>query len=106
VTYRSNPFISPALDGDENPTDAEAQVLIAQNKFWQQSRQKKRQQFFKQIAAGFVLASTIVASVGLVSYQSITGLLKNSKQVTHSQMVLTKLEKLMSQIKGSPGMLG
>jgi len=99
VTYRIDSSISPGLDGLEFPTGAEAMALIAQNKFWQQNLQKKRQGFFKQIAAGFVLASAIVAGVGLVSYRSITGLINTSNQVMHSQTVLNNLENLVSQIK-------
>ena len=57
---------------------------------------KKHQRFFKQIAAGFVLASAILAGVGVVSYRSMTRLIKTSNQVTHSQEVINKLENVLT----------
>jgi len=65
----------------------------------QKSLQNKRQRFFQHIAAGFMLASAILAGVGAFSYRSMTELIKTSNQVTHSQEVINHLEDVLSQMK-------
>lgn len=63
------------------------------------SLQKTRQQFFKQIAGGFGLASLILVLIGVVSYQSIRGLVTNSAQVAKTQVKMHALEELFSYTK-------
>ena len=69
--------------------------------------QKKHQQFFIQIAAGFILVLAILAGTGLISSQSMNELIKNSSQVTQSQEVLESLEKVLNQMTDAEtGQLG
>jgi PAS domain S-box-containing protein len=60
---------------------------------------KRRRQFFKRIAGGLAMASAILAIVGSVSYQSLTGLIKTNNLAAQTQERLTKLEELLSQVK-------
>lgn len=61
--------------------------------------QKGRSRFFTKIAAGFGLASVLLAGIGLVSYQSMTSLIESSNQAASTQKVLGELEDVVSQMK-------
>jgi PAS domain S-box-containing protein len=61
--------------------------------------QKERRQFFKEIAGGFGIASTILIIIGFVSYQSTTRLIETNNRVAQTQERLNKLEELVSQMK-------
>lgn len=61
--------------------------------------QKARRQFFKEIAGGFGIASTILIIIGFVSYQSATRQIETNSRVVQTQERLNKLEELLSQIK-------
>ncbi|HAZ43977.1 MAG TPA: hypothetical protein DDW76_16275 [Cyanobacteria bacterium UBA11369] len=74
-------------------------VALERNALKHQGSQKQRQRFFKQIVAGFGLAATILAGIGLVSYRSFTEQIEVSKQVVQSEKVLEKLDSILSQIK-------
>ncbi len=72
---------------------------LERNALKHEGSQKQRQRFFKQIVAGFGLAATILAGIGLVSYRSFTEQIEVSKQVVQSEKVLEKLDSILSQIK-------
>lgn len=63
--------------------------------------------FGKKIAAGFAVAFTLLAIVGLASYQGIDSLTKTSYLVTHTHLVLDKLTAVLSSMQdGETGMRG
>jgi PAS domain S-box-containing protein len=63
-----------------------------------QASDKRRRGFFKQIVAGFGLASVILMGVGWVSYRSLTKQIATSQQSIHSKNVSEKLESILSLI--------
>lgn len=52
----------------------------------------------RQVTAGFVLAVTMLAGLGFVSYRSTQQLAGNAEKVKHAEAVLTHLESLLSAI--------
>ncbi|MBD1924254.1 CHASE3 domain-containing protein [Microcoleus sp. FACHB-831] len=61
--------------------------------------EKTRRKFFKKIAGGFGLTSTILVLIATVSYHSIREVINTSKQVAQTQKKITKLEELLSYMK-------
>jgi CHASE3 domain sensor protein len=55
--------------------------------------------FGRKIAAGFAVAFTLLATIGLVAYRSIDLLTRTSYQATHSHLVLEKITGVQSQLQ-------
>ncbi len=52
-----------------------------------------------KIGSGFALALAIMLIIGAVSYRSTTGFIQSAESVTHTHLVLQKLESLLSKFK-------
>ncbi|MBD2242935.1 GAF domain-containing protein [Nostoc sp. FACHB-888] len=74
-----------------------ANLVLVTNKGKQ--AQRVRKQFFKKIAAGFGLASAILALIGVVSYQNTRVTNNNRSIVKNTYKKVNSLEKLLSHIK-------
>ncbi|MBH8572411.1 response regulator [Nostocaceae cyanobacterium CENA369] len=61
--------------------------------------QKGRKQFFKRVAVGFGLASTILVLIGVISYQNTSILIDDNNQVQKTQEKINRLEELLSEMK-------
>ena len=54
-----------------------------------------------KIGGGFGMALVILVIVGIVTYQSTTGLIRNADLVSHSHVVLSNLDDVLSALKDS-----
>ncbi|MCC5656596.1 response regulator [Nostoc sp. XA010] len=61
--------------------------------------QKGHKQFFKRVAVGFGLASTILVLIGVISYKNTQILINTNNQVQTTQEKINKLEELLSEMK-------
>ncbi|MBW4637596.1 MAG: PAS domain S-box protein [Gloeocapsa sp. UFS-A4-WI-NPMV-4B04] len=64
-----------------------------------QHTEKQRRQFFQKIVVGFGLASTILVSVGLVTYRSLTSLVQTGNAQIQNYQVLEELKDIRSNIQ-------
>ena len=55
--------------------------------------------FFYKVEGGFGLAALILIVIGTASYRSLTEFAELSQQVTHTQLVLSKLQGILSDMK-------
>ncbi|MFN6564622.1 MAG: GAF domain-containing protein [Nostoc sp. ChiSLP01] len=74
-----------------------ANLVLVANKGKQSN--KVRKQFFKRIAAGFVLASAILVVISAVSYQNTKVSTNNRSIIKNINKKINSLEKLLSQTK-------
>jgi CHASE3 domain sensor protein len=64
-----------------------------------QHTENERRQFFQKIVVGFGLASTILVSVGLVTYRSLTSLVQTGNAQIQNYKVLDELKDIRSNIQ-------
>lgn len=64
-----------------------------------QHTQNKHRQFFQKIVVGFGLASTILVSVGLITYRSLTSLVQTGNAQIQDYKVLEALQDIRSNIQ-------
>ncbi|MEA5624547.1 GAF domain-containing protein [Nostoc sp. UHCC 0251] len=74
-----------------------ASLVFATNKGKQ--TQRGRKQFFKNIAAGFGLASAILVLIGVVSYQNTRVTTNNRSIVKNTYKKINSVEELLSHLK-------
>ncbi|MDZ8105272.1 MAG: response regulator [Nostoc sp. DedQUE12a] len=74
-----------------------ANLVLVTNKGKQSN--KVRKQFFKTIAAGFILASSILVVIAAVSYQNTKVSTNNRSIIKNINKKINSLEKLLSQTK-------
>ncbi|MBD2682251.1 MULTISPECIES: GAF domain-containing protein [Nostoc] len=74
-----------------------ANLVLVANKGKQSN--KVRKQFFKTIAAGFILASSILVVIAAVSYQNTKVFNNNRSIIKNINKKINSLEKLLSQTK-------
>lgn len=64
-----------------------------------QHTQNERRQFFQKIGVGFGLASTILISIGLVTYRSLTSLVQTGNAEIQNYKVLEALKDIRSNVQ-------
>ncbi|PHJ61196.1 ATPase [Nostoc linckia z18] len=74
-----------------------ASLVLASDK--RKQVQKIRKQFLTKIAQGFALALAILILIASLSYQSTEVLMNTSKNLFNTQMTISVLEELLSNIK-------